>query len=186
MFGGDGIATYVTVLVLVVSVMLNVLLAGRAAKTGQAEVVRADTIVVRDTVRIVEAVPIKETVVRYDTVFFPVVESELKSEPKGELKNIPIFNELDSTSNLTQDSAKVVVPITERTYEDSTYKAVVRGYEPELVSLEVYRRIVYIDRIETIERRPRVVVSAGVYGGFGVKGADYGLGVSVGIPIWLW
>lgn len=190
MFGGDGIATYVTVLVLVVSVLLNVLLAGRAANTGQTEVVRADTIVVRDTVRIVEARVVKEEVVRYDTVFFPVVESELKSEPKGELKNIPIFNELDSTSNLTsnlsQDSAKVVIPITERTYEDSIYKAVVRGYNPELVSLEVYRKIVYIDRIEAIGRRPRVVVSAGVYGGFGVKGADFGLGVSVGVPIWSW
>lgn len=186
MFGGDGIATYVTVLVLVVSVMLNVLLAGRAAKTGQAEVVRADTIVVRDTVRVVEARVVKEEVVRYDTVFFPMVESELESEPKVELKNIPIFNELDSISNLTKDSAKVVIPITERTYEDSTYKAVVRGYNPELVSLEVYRRIVYIDRIEAIGKRPRVVVSAGVYGGFGAKGADYGLGISVGVPIWSW
>ena len=185
-FGGDGIATYVTVMMLVVSVLLNVLLAGRAAKTGQTEVVRADTVVVRDTVRVVEDRVVKEEVVRYDTVFFPVVESELKSEPKGELKNIPIFNELDSISNLTQDSAKVVIPITERTYEDSTYKAVVRGYNPELVSLEVYRRIVYIDRIEAIGKRPRVVVTAGVYGGFGVKGADYGLGISVGVPIWSW
>ena len=168
------------------SVLLNVLLAGRAAKTGQAEVVRADTIVVRDTVRVVEPILVTEEVVRYDTVFFPVVESGLKSEPKGELKDIPIFNELDSTSNLSQDSAKVVVPITERTYEDSTYKAVVRGYNPELVSLEVYLKEVYFPKIVEMKVKPKVVISAGVYGGFGVKGADYGLGISVGVPIWSW
>lgn len=184
-FGGDTIATYVTVLVLVVSVLLNVLLAGRAANTGQDEV-RYDTIVVRDTVRIVEARVVKEEVVRYDTVFFPVVESELKSEPKGELKNIPISNELESISNLTQDSAKVVIPITERTYEDSTYKAVVRGYNPELVSLDMYLKEVYFPKIVEMKVRPKITISAGLYGGFGNNGASYGLGVMVGVPIWSW
>ena len=173
--------------VLIVLVLLNVLLAGRAAKTGPTEVVRADTIVVRDTVRMVEARVVKEEVVRYDTVFFPVVEhSELKSEPKGELKNIPICNESDSTSNLSRDSAKVVVPITERIYEDSTYRAVVRGYNPELVSLDMYLKEIYFPKIVEKKVKPKVVVSAGVYGGFGVKGADYGLGISVGVPIWSW
>lgn len=160
-FGGDGIATYVTVLVLVVSVLLNVLLAGRAAKTGQADVVRADTIVVRDTVRIVEARVVKEEVVRYDTVY------------------------LQSTDTIVNmDSIGVMVPVTERTYEDSTYKAVVRGYNPELVSLDIYRQQTTVYRQQT--RKPKVVVSAGVYGGFGAKGADYGLGISVGVPIWSW
>jgi hypothetical protein len=79
-----------------------------------------------------------------------------------------------------------MVPITERTYEDSTYKAVVRGYNPELVSLDMYLKEVYFPKIVERKVKPKIVVSAGVYGGFGVKGADYGLGISVGVPILSW
>lgn len=133
---------------------------------------KSDTIYIHDTIRIVEPIHIKETIVRHDTVFFP------------------IYNELESTSNLTsnltQDSAKVVIPITERTYEDSTYKAVVRGYNPELVSLDIYNSTKYYPVVEKVKVKPKIVVSAGVYGGFGSKGADYGLGVMVGVPIWSW
>jgi hypothetical protein len=147
----------------------------------------ADNLVVHDTIRIVEPTPTGEDVVRYDTASFPMVGH---SELKGELKNIPISNELDSTSNLTsnliQDSAKVVIPITERTYEDSTYKAVVRGYNPELVSLDIYNSTKYYPVVEKVKVKPKIVVSAGVYGGFGVNGADYGLGIMVGVPIWSW
>lgn len=132
------------------------------------EVVKCDTIYIHDTIRIVEPIHIKETIVRHDTVFFPV------------------YKELDSISNITQDSTRVIVPITERTYEDSTYKAVVRGYNPELVSLDMYHKEVYYPMIVEKKVKPKVVVSAGVYGGFGAKGADYGLGISVGVPILSW
>lgn len=148
---------------LIISVLLNVLLAGRAAKTEQEEVVRADTIVVRDTVRVVEARVVKEEVVRYEKVYLQAIDTIFKI-----------------------DSIGVMVPITERTYEDSTYKAVVRGYNPELVSLDMYLKEVYFPKIVERKVKPKVVVSAGVYGGFGVKGADYGLGISVGVPIWSW
>lgn len=174
---------------LTVSVLLNVFLATIVNRQRTTDM-PADTLVVHDTIRIVEPIPTEEDVVRYDTVSFPVVESELKSKPKGELKNIPIFNELDSTSNLTsnlfQDSVKVVIPITERIYEDSTYKAVVRGYNPELVSLDIYNKTVYYPVIINKTVKPKIVVSAGVYGGFGWKGADYGLGITIGVPIWSW
>ena len=152
---------------------------------------KSDTIYIHDTIRIVEPTPTEEDVVRYDTASFPMVgQSELKSEPKGELKNIPICNELDSigrlSNGLSNDSAKVVIPITERTYEDSTYKAVVRGYKPELVSLDIYNSTKYYPVVEKVKVKPKIVVSAGVYGGFGSKGADYGLGIMVGVPIWSW
>ena len=122
-----------------------------------------DTLIVRDTVRIVEPIHIKETIVRYDTVYLQAIDTIFKI-----------------------DSIGVMVPVTERTYEDSTYKAVVRGYNPELVSLDMYLKEVYFPKIVERKLKPKVVVSAGVYGGFGVKGADYGLGISVGVPIWSW
>lgn len=149
-----------------------------------------DTIYIHDTIRIVEPTPTKEEVVGEEVAKLPKVKSELKSEPKGELKNIPISDELDSigglSNGLSNDSAKVVIPITERTYEDSTYKAVVRGYNPELVSLDIYNSTKYYPVVEKVKVKPKIVVSAGVYGGFGVKGSDYGLGIMVGVPIWSW
>lgn len=154
---------------LLVSVVLNVLLAGIAAKTRPVDV-RSDTIVVRDTMRVVEPILVTEEVVRYEKVLLPVVDTIVR---------IDTIVKIDA-----RDSVEVVVPITEKTYEDSTYKAVVRGYNPELVSLDIYRQQTTVYGQQT--RKPKVVVSAGVYGGFGSKGADYGLGVMVGVPIWSW
>lgn len=153
-----------------------------------------DTIYIHDTIRIVEPTPTEEDVVRHDTASFPMVKQSDHSKPKSELKNIPISNELDSigrlsnglSNGLSNDSAKVVIPIIERTYEDSTYKAVVRGYNPELVSLDIYNTTKYYPVVEKVKIKPKVVISAGLYGGFGVKGADYGLGIMVGMPIWSW
>lgn len=152
---------------------------------------KSDTIYIHDTIRIVEPTPTEEDVVRHDTASFPMVGH---SEPKGELENIPICNELDSigrlsnglSNGLSNDSAKVIIPITERTYEDSTYNAVVRGYNPELVSLDIYNTTKYYPVVEKVKIKPKVVISAGLYGGFGSKGADYGLGIMVGVPIWSW
>lgn len=154
--------------IVVVVLVIALPFAVRSCEPKVDAVTKCDTIYVHDTIRIVEPQIVKEEVVRYDTVFFPV------------------YKELDSISNLTQDSARVIVPITERTYEDSTYKAVVRGYNPELVSLDIYNSTKYYPVVEKVKVKPKVVVSAGVYGGFGVKGADYGLGISVGVPILSW
>ena len=152
--------------VLIVSVLLNVFLA-TIVNSQRTTDISADPLVVHDTIRIVEPQIVKEEVVRYEMVILPVIDTIVK------------IDTIDSV-----DSAKVVIPITERTYEDSTYKAVVRGYNPELVSLDIYRQQTTVYRQQT--RKPKVVISAGVYGGFGVKGADYGLGISVGVPIWSW
>lgn len=125
------------------------------------EVVKSDTIYVYDTIRIVEPILVKEEVVRYKNVYLPTTDTIVKI-----------------------DSIEVIVPITERTYEDTAYKAVVRGYEPELVSLDIYKSTITKTITKTI--KPKVVVSGGVYGGFGIKGADLGIGISVGVPIWSW
>ena len=151
-----------------------------------------DTIIIRDTLYIPEPKQTSEKIVGEEVVKLPKAQSELKeelkSEPKGELKNIPISNELDSigelSNGLSNDSAEVVIPITERTYEDSTYKAVVRGYNPELVSLDIYNTTKYYPVVEKVKVKPKITISAGLYGGIGQKGWDYGLGVTVGYPIW--
>ncbi len=150
---------------------------------------KSDTIYIHDTIRIVEPTPTEEDVVRHDTASFPMVG---QSEPKGELENIPICNELDSigrlsnglSNGLSNDSAKVVIPITERTYEDSTYKAVVRGYNPELVSLDIYNRTLYYPVVEKAEVKPKVAIVVGPYFGVDGDGLSLGLSITFGVPIW--
>jgi len=164
---------YIALSALLFSLLLNVYLAQRGCERITAEVVRIDTIVVRDTVRVTEPKLVTEMIVRYDTVYVP---------EKAILGTQDSLNVPESAEVGTQ----VMLPITQRVYEDSTYKAVVRGYNPELVSFEMYRKEVYYPMIVEKKVKPKVVVSAGVYGGFGVKGADYGVGVSVGVPIWSW
>lgn len=165
---------------------------------------KSDTIYIHDTIRIVEPMPVKDEVVGEEVVKLPKAD-----------KNIPICNELESNGGLSnelsndsarlinevskvapdtnvatktaiEDSVAVIVPISEKVYEDSLYRAVVRGYKPELVSLDIYNTTKYYPVVEKVKIKPKITISAGVYGGFGSKGADYGLGVMVGVPIWSW
>lgn len=171
-----GILTDLLIAVVVLCVSLPFFCAIHAKPN---EVVKNDTIYVYDTIRIVEPVPVKEEVIKYVYVTLPKADG-----------NIPISNELDSigelSNGLSNDSVEAIISITERTYNHSTYKAVVRGYNPELVSLDIYNITKYYPVVETTKIKPKIAISAGVYGGFGNKGADYGLGVMVGVPIWSW
>jgi hypothetical protein len=142
------------------------------------KVVQLDTIYVYDTIRIVEPVPVKEEVVRYVYVTLP--KNEQNESECAEMSSQNEQNEFQ------EDSVEVIIPITERTYEDSTYRAVVRGYNPELVSLDLYTKAMYYPVFLKQKIEPKIVVSAGIYGGFGWKGADYGFGIMIGVPIWSW
>lgn len=135
----------------------------KSCEPTEDESVRCDTVYVYDTIRIVEPIPIKEEVIRYEKVYLHTTDTIVKI-----------------------DSIEVIVPITQKVYEDSLYKAWVSGYNQRLDSLHLYRKEVYYPVMIKQSVKPKVVVSAGVYGGFGVKGADYGLGISVGVPIWSW
>lgn len=95
--------------------------------------------VYRDTVRttFVDTIPyykpvLKDSVViRYVTQRLPVVyDKEENFTNKG--NNVP---EIIPQSGNIPDSADVIIPITQKVYEDSVYKAYVSGYNPHLDSL---------------------------------------------------
>lgn len=159
--------------IVVVVLVIALPFAVRSCEPKVEEVVECDTIYVHDTIRIVEPKIVKEEVVRYDTVYVPE-KSVLGTQDS---LNVPESGEVGT---------QVVLPITQKVYEDSLYKAWVSGYNPRLDSLHLYRKDVYYPVMIKQSVKPKVVVSAGVYGGFGAKGADYGLGISVGVPIWSW
>lgn len=85
------------------------------------------------------------------------------------------------------DTIIVSLPIEQKHYEDSLYEAWISGYEARLDSIRIHTRTRYIYNTKTIQpKRPKVVVSAGIYGGVGIRSPDVGVGISVGIPLWWW
>ena len=117
---------------------------------------------VRDTIREPIPVPIVRTVVRYDTVrvAFPAVDS------------------------LPGDSAAVVLPIERKTYETEDYRAVVEGYKPSLVEMEVYRQSAIVTNTVVQPKRPRWALTVGPGVGYGPRGVQPYVGVSFGFVIW--
>lgn len=147
-----------------------------------------DTVWIHDTITITKPVYIKQEVVHHDSVYMAVVKPNV--EPNDTLDNQFADHRTNGTPCdylLTSiDSVRVVVPITERTYQDRRYKAVVSGYDPKLVSLDIYSERSVVHHTEVVKKTPKIALSAGVYTGFGSKGFDYGIGVTLGVPVWSW
>lgn len=121
---------------------------------------KADTVVKTevktDTLRIVA--PIE---VRVDTFY--------RSVP------VPVKQKPDTVLLTCTDSILVYLPFERKVYEDSTYRAVVSGYEPVLEDIEVYARGTTIYKEKTSPR-----LSPFIMGGLGSKGS-----VSIGGGIFI-
>lgn len=126
---------------------------------------KPDTVYIHDTLRIVEPTPIEETEIGADTVW---LERIIKD------------------SIVDRDTVYVRVPISQVVYENNRYKAVIQGYHPRLVSLDIYTDKTYVYSHKTIVKPAKLSLSAGIYGGYGPRGFDYGLGIMLGIPIFSW
>lgn len=183
---------------LLVSVLLNVFffatyVKGRINGRNTSNFSVADTVYIHDTVKIIAPTPTSEIFLWYDTVALERADKGGKKE-KLEKRNEPKSEPIDSARLINEatktDSVYVNIPITERTYQDSTYKAVVRGYNPELVSFDIYRQHAYYHMVSEKEYDPpNIVVSIGPYMGFGNKGFNYGIALTVGVPLelkWPW
>lgn len=128
-------------------------------------------------------VPKDSVVIRYVTQRLPVVDDKEDNFPnKGnnDEQNIP-----QSDNNVAEnipDSADVVIPITQKVYEDSTYTAYVSGYNPQLDSL-IFRMPREVITIKEYQKPKRWGI--GIHAGYGmtIKGtpqfAPYiGIGIS--------
>ena len=164
---------------------------------GVTNVVRTDTIVKFDTVCIVEPVATDSVVIRYQTRWLAVadkpdtyVSGTVAFEPEVETSGT-VAAGLDAlvndvvANNMPPDSARVIVPFTQKTYETDDYKAWVSGYEPELDSINIYRRTetvtntVYLDK-----KRQRWGGMVGVGAGISHKGTVTPIvGVMIGYKI---
>ena len=146
---------------------------------GVTDVVRTDTIVKFDTVCIVEPVATDSVVIRYQTRWLAVAEKHdtnmlgtVADEPYAEVQGT-VAAGLDAlvndvvANNMPPDSARVIVPFTQKTYETDDYKAWVSGYEPELDSINIYRRTETVANTMYLDKKRRrwggmVGVGAGI------------------------
>jgi hypothetical protein len=149
------------VIVILLLVAGGMFFAGRGCGAKVRIETRTDTIVVCDTVRDTLLVPIRSYIVRVDTVWMQPVRDTIRIE--------------------------VAVPIERKTYLTADYRAVVEGFRPRLVEMELYRKTTFITTQTTLRPPPQrwgIGVQAGV--GFTPKGLKPYIGVGIQYRIVAW
>lgn len=127
-----------------------------------------------DTTEYVETIPFyypvaRDSVIkRYETVKLPVKKDtcEVKQD------------------TCVPDSAEVVIPITQKIYEDSLYRAWVSGYDVSLDSIKVNARTLEI-KIPVLIPAKRKRWGVGLQAGYGYPNGWY-VGVGVSCNLWQW
>lgn len=128
---------------LCISVVLNIVLYIEHGKIKSEKVCDTTKVTVVDSVKKSFPVPVDSFVVRYIAKSLPVARDS-------------------ATKQLGNDSVKVQIPISQKVYEDTLYRAYVSGYEPNLDSITIKQRTTYITRtIRDKESRFRIGLQAG-------------------------
>ena len=167
-----------TLFIIIVVVLISqavCLLVGRRLRTSEPEIIRDTTtltLVVHDTIEVVKW---KERV-RVDTLLLAVVKDSLTTDTDTTVSN----------KENVADSALVAVPISQVTCEGDNYTAVIEGFRPRLVSIDIIQQTQYIETTKTIPPKKwsfglTLGASAGVF--YTPKGIQpgAGLGASVGV-----
>lgn len=123
----------VAVFIIVVAILASIFWAGRRTAPTIVPDIRIDTLRIFDTIRDPYPVEVIRYVSRVDSIPFVVY---VPSDTVERLVFVPI-------------------PIEQTTYETDDYKAVIEGYRARLLSMDVYRQTVHIDRVERYNIKPR-------------------------------
>lgn len=154
-----------TTIIVLLSVLLVSALLNHQRPTMVRTITHRDTVVVRDTVRDTVLIAAERRVVRTDTVWLRPADVPSQMMPSD-----------FGRSGASGDSTRVEVPIERKTYHTENYRAVVEGFRPALVEMEVYRmtRLVTDTRIEQVieKARPRWGIGAQVGYGLSLDGAS--------------
>lgn len=132
--------------------------------------------VTTDTIPSVAPEPKDSVVIRYVTKVLPVAPA-VPTDQTGRDTIVGVALESVSKTD-TPDGLAVSIPITQKVYEDSTYRAYVSGFDVSLDSINVYRRTekIYI-RSPTKQKRFNVGIQAGY--GYTPKGFQPYIGVGI-------
>lgn len=144
--------------------------------------VEADTVVVRDTLRIEVPEATSNGVKRRDTVWLKIKPVDT-TKTDGGIKTPPDTVERDTQPRLEPDGG-ITIPIEEKEYKTDEYKAVIEGWRPRLLSMEVYPKTTTVTKTVTKLQRPRWGVSVGVGGGYDGQRVVPHIGATVGFLVW--
>lgn len=140
---------------LCISIILNIVLYLEHSSIRSEKVCDTTKVTVVDSVKKSFPVPVDSFVVRYIT------------------KSLPIARD-SATKQLRSDSVKVQIPISQKVYEDTLYRAYISGYEPNLDSITIKQKTTYI---RDKESRFRIGLQAGY--GLTPKGMQPYVGVGL-------
>lgn len=144
---------------LCISVILNIVLYLEYSSIRSEKVCDTTKVTVVDSVKKSFPVSVDSFVVRYIT------------------KSLPIASD-SATKQFVSDSVKVQIPISQKVYEDTLYRAYISGYEPNLDSITIKQRTTYITHtIRDKESRFRIGLQAGY--GLTPKGMQPYVGVGL-------
>lgn len=108
-----------------------------------------------DTIRIEKPVPVDSVVVRTEVVELPVKKVVKK-----------VVNDTLMHDSIVYDTFAAEIPITQKIYSDSTYKAWVSGYLANLDSIDIYQRTITVKEVKKARR-----LNLGISAGYGVTGS---------------
>lgn len=160
---------YVLVILLLTIGLTHLLMKNTHVDVSQS-LQKADTTTYVDTIPYYKPVPKDSIVIKYHIVKLPAQKK-------------------DSASGKT-DSVDVVLPITQKVYEDSTYHAWISGYRPQLDSIHIYNKNITITNTQTITvtkyktKRWGVGVQVGCGYNFNQISPYIGIGVQYNIFNW--
>lgn len=144
-----GLYRLIVFFVVVVLFALNVYQCQRYNELSPDSTTPADTLIYFDTIPYFLPVPKDSLVIKYITVMLPV--------PPDTTQDSLIMPP-------SQDSATVQIPITQKHYETTDYRAYVSGYRPSLDSIFVTRRTEQV----VIRQQPKKW-NIGVQAGYGLS-----------------
>lgn len=165
MVNARNILLWVVGIIFLLSVALNVY---HFATESSSSAITSDTtrVTVYDTIPFIKPKPKDSVDIKSITERLPIADKEINFPIKDTTNHFKDTSEMVTDSN-PLDSIAVEIPITQKVYEDSTYKAYVSGYKPSLDSIFVYPS----KEVQTIKIKP--------------KPKRWGIGVQVGYGLTL-
>jgi len=164
---------FLVLLLLIFALTAVIFLRGKSGPAPSEPAIQRDTVVIRDTVRLPVPAPEVITVIRYDTV-----------RPQTKLPEGMITATVADTVMRITPGNDVIIPVTRNTYVTGDYTAVVEGYRPRLVSIELYPETTTITNTVINKRSPRRALTVGPGIGYGPDGIQPYIGVTLGFVLW--
>lgn len=145
--------------------------------------VQRDTLTVRDTIRNTVPVPVKERILRVDTVRLEIKPGATDAVTIDTVRGADTLAPRD-TPRIGQ-SDTVEIPISQRVYAAADYRAVISGWRPSLDSIEIYRTSTTVKETVTKYKTPRIALLAGGGVGYTTEGKILPFaGLALGLVLW--